>query len=62
MTVAVIPVGINECRTCPYSMFHSTNGILGWYCIKMKGKTFKDPFIVQEWCPYARTNEDETDY
>ena len=51
-TIAEIQIRLDQCKICPYSMFHNNNGGISWYCIKMKGKTFKDPLIVQEWCPY----------
>lgn len=51
VTVAIVPLKISSCQECPHRVTWELV-MEKHYCNAMKGKTFKDKLIVQDWCPY----------
>ena len=52
-TSAIVPIKVESCKECPHSVVWNVK-LSKWFCQAMKGKTFKDPSVVQEWCPYGQ--------
>lgn len=53
VTVAIVPLKVESCKDCPHSVTWVLE-VSKWFCGQMKGKTFTNPLIVQDWCPYQK--------
>lgn len=48
---AIVPIRVESCEECPHGVKWDL-ATEKWFCSVMKGKTFKNPMIIQDFCPY----------